>query len=152
MPAICDPSYSYRREARRLRGHLAGRPIELYRSLRRLSDRHDACVPDSSEDQVTACHESFAAPDRFRSFADQVGRCLDGEILSYSRRLRLLKSADGLGIGRFQANLIIAAIQHRFGQAAASTIATTRRPTAGWLVFLLVQSLILILAWAAFIR
>jgi hypothetical protein len=46
-------------------------------------------------------------------FAQLVALQLEGPILRYSRRLALLRVAEQMNIGRFEANLIIALIQHR---------------------------------------
>lgn len=52
----------------------------------------------------------------FTAFADEVADALDGRDLRYSQRLRLLKRADHFGIRRFDANLVIAMVQHRMGE------------------------------------
>ena len=46
-------------------------------------------------------------------FAALVRQHLGGPVLCYEDRQSLLRAAAGLGIGRFDANLIIAAVQHR---------------------------------------
>jgi hypothetical protein len=46
-------------------------------------------------------------------FAAMVRQHLDGPVLCYEDRQTLLRTAARLGIGRFDANLIIAAVQHR---------------------------------------
>jgi len=43
---------------------------------------------------------------------------MTGRVLRYSARQALIHHATRLGIGRFEANLIIAAVQHRAGGAA----------------------------------
>lgn len=55
--------------------------------------------------------------DASADFADFVLASLDGPVLRYSHRLVLLREADQRGIGRFEANLIIAAVLHRHGLA-----------------------------------
>ena len=50
-------------------------------------------------------------------FADLVMASLDGPVLRYSQRLVLVREAERRGIGRFEANLIIAAVLHRQGLA-----------------------------------
>src|SRR4051794_28413515 len=52
-------------------------------------------------------------PDAFRSFAREVAHATTGPVLRYSHRLQLLELAKRGGIDRFDANLIIAAIEHR---------------------------------------
>jgi len=53
--------------------------------------------------------------------ATAVAAAMDGTVLRYSARLALLQQGAAMGIGRFEANLIIAAVQHR-------AAATQRRP------------------------
>ncbi len=52
-------------------------------------------------------------PDAAVWFAQLVEAHLEGALLRYSMRQRLLRQADRLGLHRFEANLIIATIQHR---------------------------------------
>ena len=54
-----------------------------------------------------------ADPVATAAFADLVGQALDGCVLRYSNRLSLLDRAAKMGIGRFEANLIIATVQYR---------------------------------------
>jgi len=112
--AISDPTFAYRRDARKLRGQLARRPVELYRSLRQLSDRHDeirASQPDLSEPDLSAPDSSPLPPSS--QFAFEVREFLRDEQLTFSTRQQLLRTAQLRGIARFEANLIIAAVQHR---------------------------------------
>ena len=76
---------------------------------------------------------------------------MEGAVLRYSRRMELLRSARRLGIGRFEANLIIATVLHRRGDgAAAEESASAGR---GWgeavFVFVVIQSVIAGTAWWA---
>src|SRR5580700_5166234 len=57
-----------------------------------------------------------------RVFAEQVTEQIRGSILSYSDRLKLLRTAERLHIERFRANLIIALMQRQ---------AQTTRPLVG---------------------
>lgn len=50
-----------------------------------------------------------------QTFADLVRERMDGPVLRYSQRTRLIREAEQRGIGRFEANLIIAAVQHQVG-------------------------------------
>jgi hypothetical protein len=43
---------------------------------------------------------------------------MDGPVLRYSHRTSLIRVAERSGIGRFEANLIIAAVQHEAGERA----------------------------------
>jgi hypothetical protein len=89
------------------------------------------------------------------AFAEFASEQIAGPVLSYSKRLGLLRAARRLGIGRFEANLIIAAIQHR---TAGSSVGCQRPgPRARFraaplLTFLLLQSLILVSVWGIFFR
>ena len=148
MPAVLtDASQAYRRCARRLRGRLGGKPAELYRSLRDLSDRFDSQFPARPSEGAGATERPLAA-----QFAARVERNIAGGVLSYSARLHLIQTASEIGIGRFEANLIIAAIQHRIGRSASSP-EPAARPSLKIVAFLaaaLLQALILLGAWFVF--
>ena len=145
--SVTDQTTSYRREARRIRGAFAAGSTELYHSLRRLSDLEDASLPRFSSKTRTA--------DGVSAFAKLAAAQLDGHVLSYSRRLSLLKTAALLGIGRFHANFIIAAIQHEAPGPLFLAEPRLNRPfsrSLSTLTFLLVQAAILFGLWAVFIR
>ena len=122
-----DPTAAYRREARRLRHVYADRPERLHRALGDLARRTDALTtarrgptratarrvrPSAYHALLTGTHTTPFAVDRF---AASVASQLDGPVLRYSSRLALLRDADQIGLGRFQANLLIAAVQHEAG-------------------------------------
>jgi hypothetical protein len=147
---LSHPSDAYRRRARRLRGELDGKPSELYRSLRDLSDQYDN-LPPSEGQHATQIIPITPADD----FAAQIVRKIHAGVLSYSDRLDLLKLAESMPIGRFEANLIIAAVQHRVGsQTLPQPIEPRRRtsPADLWAAFVVVQILIVFLAWAVFLH
>jgi hypothetical protein len=149
-PAIFDRTTAYRREARRIRGRLADCPVERYSALRELSRRQDAT--HSQSDPPAAVVRSPAT-----TFGQIAARQIHDGVLPYSRRLGLLGTAQELGVGRFEANLIIAAVQHRTGAQPASgpASATFRLPirrALPLLTVLLVQSLILAGLWGIFLR
>jgi len=110
--AIARPTRAdeYRRRARRLRATLAAHPARLQRKLRDLADRHDgpAAAANRSQPIPTPSHDR-----RARAFAEEVASRMDGPVLRYSQRRELLAVAQRTGIGRFEANLIIAAVRHR---------------------------------------
>jgi hypothetical protein len=86
------------------------------------------------------------------SFGQLVLRQLKGRRwagLRYSERLALLKEAGRRGIGRFEANLIIASVQHRLSGKTPGT--EERKPFrfGGTVAFLVVQGLILLGVWMA---
>jgi len=84
-------------------------------------------------------------------FADLVPGQLVGTVLPWSRRETLVRTAAKLGISRFEANLIIAAVQNQMGVGLKPDEA--RRPrlmkriAAGLTVFVAVQALIVAAAW-----
>src|SRR4051812_48908230 len=99
-----DPAaaVAYCREARRLRHRLRSSPVKLHRSLGEFRPARGAAkrIAETPNDL----------------FAASVANAVEHSTLRYSRRLALLKEADQLGIERFEANLIIAMVQHRLGQ------------------------------------
>lgn len=158
-------THAYVRQARRLRGSLAGRPEKLYRSLRQLSDRQDQQFPvvDSLKTRrrnlpipVPATSRTFASGSQAHvdEFASYVASQLEGQVLRYSLRLKLLKAANRLGIGRFHANLVIAAVEHQ--QGLFVPVPAPRRIQGKSLlplaVFVATQCIILLLAWSLFLR
>jgi hypothetical protein len=88
------------------------------------------------------------------AFAQYVSRNLRPPVLAYSQRVEFLREARRLGVGRFEAHLIIAAAVHRLGVGAEGD-APSRGPSwlAGWAMPLVacavVQSIILVAAWSA---
>src|SRR5690349_1705096 len=95
-PLNLDRTTAYRREARRIRGRLADSPVERYSALRELSRRHDAT--GEQDDQPSSIVRSPAA-----TFGQIAADQIKHGVLSYSRRLGLLQTAQELGIGRFEA-------------------------------------------------
>ena len=66
-----------------------------------------------------------------QTFAALVRESMDGPVLRYAHRTRLLRAAERSGIGRFEANLIIAAVQHEAG--ANRPASTTRETGRAWM-------------------
>jgi hypothetical protein len=59
---------------------------------------------------------------------------MGGPVLRYSHRTRLIRAAERSGIGRFEANLIIAAVQHEAGERrAAERVRPSQRTCPSWL-------------------
>jgi hypothetical protein len=108
---------AYCRAARRIRGRWSDRPGRLHRELRDLAARHDA--------------DRLAPPPLGHgtcgTFAREVVRRLEGPVLRHAERRRLLASARRMGIGRFEANLIIAAVQHGRRPEVTSQAPQSRR-------------------------
>jgi hypothetical protein len=69
-----------------------------------------------------------------RPFLSQVRETLDANVLHYSDRVTLLRSAGRQGIGRFEANLLIAIVQHRGAQTPidSATISPRRNVHGKW--------------------
>jgi hypothetical protein len=119
------------------------------RALRELAQAADA----SRDPAATAAVEKPIVPlpaGAAQTFADLVRERMDGPVLRYSDRTRLLRAAERSGIGRFEANLIIAAVQHEAGEIRPAS--TTRETGHSWMRRALVaaaatQSLIAIAVW-----
>jgi hypothetical protein len=113
------PSVSaYCRQARRLRGTLGHQPARMHRKLRELSARPGpVAVPDGT----TFARESRPIASKAQAFAERVAAGLDGPVLRYAIRRTLLRDAGRMGMGTFEANLIIAAVQHERRRAGVPT-------------------------------
>ena len=84
-----------------------------------------------------------------QTFIQLVARTLlkpNAPVLRYSQRLSLLKEAGRRGIGRFEANLMIASVQHRVKRNVPAP-ETRRMNLSGWVAFVLVQSSVVLGAW-----
>jgi hypothetical protein len=103
----------YRRQARRLRGKLRGQPGRLHRKLRELADRQDAADGRSAMETPAVATAVVTRDRRASAFAEEVVARMEGPVLRYSQRHALMAVARRTGVGRFEANLIIAAVQHR---------------------------------------
>jgi hypothetical protein len=98
----------------------------LHRELRDLADRQGRPAPAEQRFPGDRILPNPGA--RSRVFAADVAARLEGPVLRHSQRRRLLKAAQQAGIGRFEANLIIAAVQHeRRGSAAQSPCSRSAR-------------------------
>ena len=86
-----------------------------------------------------------------RDFADIVADQLVGTVLPWSRRETLIQAALARGITRFEANLIIAAVQHQMGvgrkRSETKRQRLSTRIAAGLAVFVVVQAGIIAAAW-----
>ena len=128
------PTNGIDRVAHRVPDRVAVRPMRYVAETHRESAANDWGLPASSPPAVV------------RGFARAVGDRLDGGVLRWDDRRDLISRARRLGIDRFEANLIIASVQHNAPPAPADTDAA-----AGWThsvaIFAIVQSLIVIAAW-----
>jgi hypothetical protein len=99
---------AYARSARRLRAKWKDQPARLHRELRDLPGEVFTNRP-----LETPAEKCGVPAGRHAMFADMAASLIEGGVLRYSARLQLIAAAGCLGIGRFDANLIIAAVQHR---------------------------------------
>lgn len=148
---------SYLTQVRRLRAALRTRPEIMHRALATLNRQHDRLADAQTVEAV----EISAAPtpaitDAAQLFAQIVKSHVDGPVLRYSLRQKLLHQADQLGIHRFEANLIIATIQHRCRnlaatpESASALISTPGAPKRIWaaaLLAVMIQAGIVLSAW-----
>ena len=90
-----------------------------------------------------------------RRFASEIAEACDGSnLIRYPHRQQLLRRAGQLNIRRFDANLLIAAVQHRSGlgraEVAPAAPAATRS-CPNWVrfagLFVVVQGLLLATGW-----
>jgi hypothetical protein len=139
------------RRARRLRAEWHDQPGRLHRKLRELA-------ADSREIPVQTMVDSLPLRSgRAGAFADLTAESMDGDLLRYSARLGLLRQAALMGIERFEANLIIAAVQHRKASGPNSwrrVEPENSRNGAGRtaLIIAIVQSAIIAGVWFALFR
>jgi hypothetical protein len=110
LSSPASPTSQYRRQARHLRWTHRRDPAGLQRALRQLS-RSTSDTPSGQHDWSGSAVLGTRDGQAWK-FADRVAAALDGSILSYSNRRKLLKQAEQMKIGRFEANLIIAAVQN----------------------------------------
>ena len=111
------------------------------RALRELAAREDERRGNKAmmSDAVVALPLGAA-----QSFSGLVREHLDGPVLRYSHRANLLRAAERSGIGRFEANLIIAAVQHQAGgMNRAESVAPSESWRAALIGFIATQGAIL---------
>ena len=141
MPASGLNSTDYRRAARRVRWVHRHDPQERARRLALLARATDA-HRDAGGEAICAV----------RGFAQQVAGELDGSTLLYSRRLALLNAARRHGIRRFDANLIIAAVQDRAParRSRPRDRSSPRSILTNICYAILIQSAIALMGWRLF--
>ncbi len=122
-PAAIDSTDFYRRQARKLRCELRDEPIKLHRSLAALSQWHNLASPK------TLVWQKESRRDNVQDLVAAVVQRMEGPLLRYPARVALLKQAQRAGLGKFDANLIITAVQHRMGER----IARAPRPDRPWM-------------------
>lgn len=159
--AKADRADDYRRQARRLRHTFRCNPIKLHRSLRYLSACHDIASHQSHPQAAAArvfnpcmkawvgnpCYKNDDLPEyvidqtshTIRNFANDVAKSMRGPILSYSQRLILMRKAKQIGLRPFDANLIIAAVQHRVNETLG--VEESTKPTS-WRFAMIIGALL----------
>jgi len=143
----------YCRRARRARHCYRHDPAMKLASLRALSNAHDRAQAGAKRSAAPDASALSRAPNPLEEFSRRVTCELTGtSILRYSRRVALLSRAKRLGIDRFDANLLIAAVQNRTPRTDVVTLAPVRSRQS-WLVpmlaFGVIQSCIVAAAWLA---
>ena len=155
-PISVPPSVSaYCRQARRLRGTLGHQPARMHRKLRELAVNRTAGISDGVGPVEGRPHGTGTS--KARAFAERVGAGLDGTVLRYATRRALLREAAGVGIGAFEANLIIAAVQHeRRATRTPAPAPGEKTPSRGlprlapFLVIVSVEAAVALCAWHVF--
>lgn len=85
------------------------------------------------------------------AFVLEIEAAIEGGLLRYTARRRLLARAGRLGIGPFDANLLIASVLHHEARTPAAQAAEPRRAGLGtWVVAVLAVEVIAVLTWAIF--
>jgi hypothetical protein len=147
VPPTVMESLDYRRMARRVRCRLGNDPIgkqHALAALARQADRRRRIVESNP----------IPNPDSgVRAFAQAVSTALEGPVLRFSRRQQLIHQAEALGIRRFDANLLIAAVQHRLGNEKVSKPVKPKHNRSPWRLApfglaIGVQAVILFGAWS----
>jgi hypothetical protein len=140
---------SYRREARRIRAAYRGDPVAIHRHLARLAAHSNPVVenPGHTDWSTSAIlgHRGPAA----RQFADLVATQMVGPLLPWYARRTLLREAAKWRISLFEANLIIATVQHRYRRDPLP-IAKPARPRAATFLIgtaIAAEALLVGIAW-----
>ena len=91
----------------------------------------------------------YPTPGTAGCFAELVERQIQGGILRYSARLWLLKQAALRKIERFEANLIIAAVENRFRPRVRPARGAGRPLSAGAIAVILAvtEGMLVMVAW-----
>lgn len=123
-----------------------------------LPDRHVIAENIAAAELIARQTDTIASGlesprDVVSAFADLVRESLGEGILRFDQRTSLYRQAAAMKIDRFEASLIIAAIEHRHGMnATPRKPAGHRRSVAGWVVSLLAIECVVAAAALAFMR
>lgn len=143
MSAAILTADQYRQAARHIRARLGDQPARMYQALGALAAARDA-APRPQPATVSPA----TPPSPGEQFTQSVIDHLDGPILRMDVRQKLLRQATAMGIGRFEANLLIALVEHRH-QRRQIPVPPKERRWSGWVAFLIIQSAIVVSAWWA---
>lgn len=144
---LIEPLLDYRRNARRVRCRLGHDSIGKQHALAALAKRVDRVRRRVEPEPIQT------ADNGVRAFAKAVSEAMDGPILRFSRRQELIWQAESLGIRRFDANLLIAAVQHRLGSERAVAVVPSKTKHSAWRIALPVglaialQAIIVLSVW-----
>ena len=117
------------RQARKLRHRFRSRPADMHKHLSRLATRRPTDLTATRiSAAVTSSTISPRRPDvseatqAFTVFVKhELIKTSSATPLRYSKRLELLRTGESHGLSRFQANLVIAAVQHELGRLLPPT-------------------------------
>jgi hypothetical protein len=126
-PESIDRARQYCREARRARarwGHDRGRMVGELAALSRREDVAAKLQKIAARPRPIVVQALAYPLVSGSAFAELVESRMIGGVLTYSMRRSLLAMAPRYGIGRFEANLAIAAVQYRQNPDAARRRAT----------------------------
>lgn len=153
---------AYRRRARRVRHAYRHDLPAMHQALGETARQHDRERDEERAFKALDADDGsweieLHLPERMMTsarsagrFAGTVARALEDGVLRYSVRMGLLKEAARRGIGRFEANLIIAAVQHQTGAAAEEAVHRNRGFRVPPLVMaLLVEAVVIVGLWMA---
>jgi len=141
----------YVRAARRIRAR--GNAATIHSRLRQLNAIADHAVGDPGLNEIDLSRSNILAqrPTASGRFARRVAERLVCGLLPWTDRQILVAQAAAIGIGRFEANLLIAAVQHavpaRSIPAPAAEQSSVTRRWATLTTFLLLQSVIIAVVW-----
>lgn len=150
-PESCSQD-TYRRQARRLRWRLRDDRPALQQQLKQLAQSRDEPSPRVTPAPIQAPAElgnGALSPAGIR-FAAMARAHVDPGVLRYDHRQRLLAAAAGMGVERFEANLVIALLQYR--QRVDDAI-PAQRSTGRWftpaavMALLAMETCILVTVW-----
>jgi hypothetical protein len=153
----------YRRQARRLRCRFAGQPAMLQFALRALADAPRPAAEAAPEPKfaraIAGVSPLISAPaGSAREFAEFLIDRSPSAVLRYSERLELLRVARRrFGIGRFEANLLIATVLERQRRTPSQEEPAPLLPRGssllgGLTTFVLIQGAVLLGAWWTILR